>query len=186
MNLPVDAVRVGLAAVLLAAAVLKLVAATDLVAAAARLGVPRRWLLGRRGQSLGPAASAIELLLAAGLLFPVTARTAAVAASVVLVSFAGLLARAVRRGETGDCGCFGPTGRIGWPAVVRNALAAGAGLAITVLGVNEEPAPARMVIMIAAALAGASVIIAVGLTRAQRTGRKRILRRASDGPGQVP
>ena len=67
MNVPVDAVRVGLAAFLLATALLKLLVRTDLVAAAARLGVPRTWLLGRRGQLVRPGLIAIELLLAAGL-----------------------------------------------------------------------------------------------------------------------
>jgi hypothetical protein len=60
MNVPVDAVRVGLAAFLLAAAVLKLLVRTDLVAAAARLGVPRTWLLGWRGRSLRPALVWVE------------------------------------------------------------------------------------------------------------------------------
>ena len=73
MNVPVDAVRVGLAAFLLAAAVLKLLVRTDLVAAAARLGVPRTWLLGWRDRSLRPGLIAIEVLLATGLVLPATA-----------------------------------------------------------------------------------------------------------------
>jgi hypothetical protein len=104
MNMIIDTVRGALAAFLLAAAVLKLVAPTDLVAAAARLGVAQTWLLGWRGRSLRPAVVAIELLLAAGLVLPTTARAAAAVAAAMLVGFAGLLARAVQRGETGDCG----------------------------------------------------------------------------------
>jgi hypothetical protein len=169
MNVLVDAVRVGFAAFLLAAAVLKVLVRTDLVAAAARLGVPRTWLLGWRGRSLRPGLIAIEVLLATGLVLAPTARTAAAVAAVMFVGFAGLLARAIRRGETGDCGCFGTTGRIGWPAVVRNAIAGGAGLAVALLGVDPQPAPVRIVIMIAATIAGASVIIVVALTRARRT-----------------
>jgi hypothetical protein len=161
MNLLVDAVRVGLAAFLLVAAMLKLVARTDLVAAAARLGLPRTWLLGWRGQSLRPGLITIELLMAAGLVVPATARTAAAGAAVMLVGFAGLLARAVRRGETGDCGCFGPTGRIGWPAVVRNALAGGAGLAVALVGVASQPSSARVLIMISATVADALAVIMV-------------------------
>jgi hypothetical protein len=168
MNVPVDAVRVGLAAFLLAAALLKLLVRTDLVAAAARLGVPRTWLLGWRGQTLRPGLITIELLLAAGLVLPATASSAAAVAAVMFVGFAGLLARAVRRGETGDCGCFGTTGRIGWPAVVRNAIAGGAGLAVTLLGVASQPSSVRIVIMIAATVAVATAVIAAVQARAKR------------------
>jgi hypothetical protein len=168
MNVLIDAAQVGLAAFLLAAAVLKLLVRTDLVAAAARLGVPRSWLIGWRGQSVRPALVALELLLAAGLLLPGTARTTAAVASVMLVGFAGLVARAVRRGETGDCGCFGATGRIGWSAVVRNALAGGAALAIVLLGVDQGPSQIRIVIMLAATLAIAAASIVTALVRARR------------------
>jgi hypothetical protein len=185
MSVVVDALRAALAAFLLAAAVLKLLVRTDLVAAAARLGVPRTWLLGWRGQTLRPGLIVIELLLASGLVLPATARTAATVAAVMFVGFASLLARAVRRGETGDCGCFGTTGRIGWPAVVRNALAGGAGLVIALLGVNQQPAPVRIVIMTATS-AAALVIIVVALAQARGTRPKTDQRCASDGPRQVP
>jgi hypothetical protein len=169
MNVPVDAVRVGLAAFLLPAAVLKLLVRTDLVAAAARLGVPRTWLLGRRGQTLRPGLIAIELLLAASLVIPATARTAAAVVAVMFVGFTSLLARAVRRGETGDCGCFGTTGRIGWPAVVRNAIAGGAGLAVALLGVDLQPSGIHIVIMLTATLALTAASIVTVLVRARRT-----------------
>ena len=165
MNVPVDAIRVGLAAFLLAAAVLKLLVRTDLVAAAARLGVPKTWLLGWRGRPLRPGLITIEVLLAAGVVLPATARMAAAVAAVMFVGFTGLLARAVWRGETGDCGCFGASGRIGWPAVVRNVLAGGAGLAVALLGVVSHPSSVRVGIMMAATIAGALVIIVVALTR---------------------
>ena len=168
MNVLIDAARVGLAAFLLAAAVLKLLVRTDLVAAAVRLGVRRTWLLGWRGQSVRPALVALELLLAAGLLLPGTARTTAAVASVMLVGFAGLVARAVRRGETGHCGCFGATGRIGWSAVVRNALAGGAAFAIALLGVDSHPPGLRSVIMLTATLAVTAVAVVTVLVRARR------------------
>ena len=166
MGTLIDAVRIALAAFLLAAAVLKVAAPRDLVAAAARLGVPRTWLLGSRARLLRPALIGIELLLAAGLLLPATARTAAAVATTMLVGFAGLLARAVRRGESGDCGCFGATGRIGWPAVVRNALAGGAGLAIALVGVAEPPG-VRLVVVVTATLAVALAAVAIVLVRAR-------------------
>jgi hypothetical protein len=169
MNLLIAAVQVALAAFLLAAAVLKLVVRTDLVVAAARLGVTRPWLLGWRGRLLRPALVAIELLLAAGLMLPATARTAAAAAAVMLVGFAALMARAVRRGETGDCGCFGATGRIGWTAVVRNALAGAAALAVAVLGVDPRPPRIQIVIMLTATLAIAAASIVTALVRDRRT-----------------
>jgi hypothetical protein len=168
MNVPVDAVRVGLAAFLLAAAVLKMLVRTDLVAATARLGVPRTWLLGWRGQTLRPVLIATELLLAAGLVLPPTARTAAAVAAVMFVGFTGLLARAVRRGETGACGCFGTTGRIGWPAVLRNSLGGGVGLAVALLGVDSQPSSVRIVIMIAATVAVATAVVAAVRVRAKR------------------
>jgi Methylamine utilisation protein MauE len=168
MNLLIDAARVALAAFLLAAAVLKLVVRTDLVVAAARLGVPRTWLLGWRGRSLRPALVSVELLLAAGLMLPATARIAAAVAAVMLLGFAGLLARAVRRGETGDCGCSGTTGTVGWPAVVRNAIAGGAGLAVALLGVVSQPSSVRIVIMIAATVAVATAVIGAVQIRAKR------------------
>jgi hypothetical protein len=167
MNVPVDAVRVGLAAFLLAAAVLKLLVRTDLVAAAARLGVPKTWLLGWQGRPLRPGLITIEVLFAAGVVLPATARMAAAVAGVMFVGFAGLLARAVRRGETGDCGCFGASGRIGWPAVVRNVLAGGAALAIALLGVDPGPSSVRIVIMIAATLAVATAATVTVLVRAK-------------------
>ena len=167
MNVPVDAVRVGLAAFLLAAAVLKLLVRTDPVAAAARLGVPRTWLLGWRGRTVRPGLITIEVLLAAGVVLPATTRMAAAVAAVMFVGFAGLLARALRRGETGDCGCFGASGRIGWPAVVRNAIAGGASLAIALLGVVAQPPTVRIVIMIAAAVALATAVIVAALVRAK-------------------
>jgi hypothetical protein len=169
MNLLIAAVQVALAAFLLAAAVLKLVVRTDLVVAAARLGVPRPWLLGWRGRLLRPALIAIELLLATGLMLPATARTAASAAAVMLVGFAALMVRAVRRGETGDCGCFGATGRIGWTAVVRNALAGAAALAVAVLGVDPRLSRIQIVIMLAATLTAAAASIVAALVRARRT-----------------
>jgi hypothetical protein len=169
MNVPVDAVRVGLAAFLLAAAVLKLLVRTDLVAAAARLGVPRTWLLGWRGRSLRPGLIAIEVLLATGLVLPATARTTAAVAAVMFVGFAGLLSRAIARGETGDCGCFGTTGRIGWPAVVRNALAGAAALAIALLGVDLQPSRIHIMIMLIATFALTAASIVAALLRARRT-----------------
>ena len=108
---------------------------------------------------LRPALVAIELLLAAGLMLPATARTAAAVAAVMLVGFAGLLARAVRRGETGDCGCFGTTGRIGWPAVVRNATRRRARLWRSLsLASTRSRRSVRIVIMLAATLAVATAV----------------------------
>lgn len=77
---------------------------------------------------------AVELALAAGLVLAAVGRAPlvpiAIATAVLLLGGALLLGIAVIDGRAGEpCGCFGARGRIGWPAVARNLLLAGAVLA---------------------------------------------------------
>lgn len=83
-----------------------------------------------------PAALALpclEILVAAGLLVPAARSTAAVAACLLLLLFAGAMAINLLRGRSGiDCGCaMGRLReRIGWPLVARNLLLAAVALAL--------------------------------------------------------
>jgi protein-disulfide isomerase len=130
-----DLARAGLAALLLTAVLLKIAAPGDPAAAAVRLGVPRSWIAGSRGRAVGSLLVSVESVLALGLLAPSTARAAAGATAVVLLGSGVLLARAVAGGERGECGCFGASaGRLGWPAVARNAVAALVATLVAVLG----------------------------------------------------
>jgi Methylamine utilisation protein MauE len=69
----------------------------------------------------------IELAIAMGVLVPITRGTAALAAAMLLVLFAGAMAINLVRGRRNiDCGCFATVlrQRLSWPLVVRNLLLA--------------------------------------------------------------
>lgn len=75
----------------------------------------------------------VELAVAAGLLIGATAVPAALAAVALLAVFGAAIAVNVLRGRTWiDCGCFrnGLKQQVGWALVGRNALMAGAALAV--------------------------------------------------------
>lgn len=93
----------------------------------------------------------VELAVAAGLLIGATAVPAAIAAAALLAVFGAAIAVNVLRGRTWiDCGCFrgGLKQQVGWALVGRNALMAGAALAVAGL-LPAAPAP-----MLAEALVG--------------------------------
>jgi Methylamine utilisation protein MauE len=118
------ALRLGPAAVLGVAAVLKLARPGRSAAALAPFG-----LAGRTASGVVWATAAVELALAAGV--AVGSDAAAYAAAGLLVLFAVALAAAMRSGRAGlPCPCFGAGSRIGWPAVARNVLLAAAFLAV--------------------------------------------------------
>jgi hypothetical protein len=76
---------------------------------------------------VAPMAVAVPLVeagLAVLLLVPATAGAAAAGALVLLLAFTGAIARALAGGRAGDCHCFGQltAGRVGYGALVRNAL----------------------------------------------------------------
>jgi len=91
-------------------------------------GVPER-VAGRAGLALPVA----ELAIGLALIFPATARWAALAALLLLTAFIAGIGRAMTRGEQPDCHCFGqihsaPAGRA---TLVRNVvLAAGAAVVV--------------------------------------------------------
>lgn len=106
-----------------------------------------------------------ELAAAVALLLQPTARWAGVCAELLLLLFTAVIARALIRGETFDCNCFGQLGaeQISWRTLVRNGvLAILAGLVIaeapgSALTAWTTSTPAANVV------AGAAVIAAVML-----------------------
>ena len=108
-------VRLGLAAILVASAALKLANARSSREALASFGVGRAW----------PALVGIELLLAAGVAAGIDA--AAYAAAVLMLAFALALVVALRTGHAGaPCACFGPQSTVSSRAVARNLVLAAA------------------------------------------------------------
>jgi peroxiredoxin len=94
-------------------------------------GVPER-AVGVAGTALPLA----ELAVGIGLIFPPTARWAALAAFVLLAAFIAGIVRALARGEQPDCHCFGqihsaPAGRT---TLARNAVLAAAAGVVVVYG----------------------------------------------------
>jgi hypothetical protein len=146
LSVIVDLSRVAVGALLLAAVIMKLAAPSDLAAAATRLGVPRRLVLGRSGQALRPVLVVAELVMAAGLMLPVSSRAAGAATATVLLCFGAFMAQAIRRGVRGDCGCFGvASGEISWFSVARNGLGGAAALVVAVYGVPHTQSAMRLV-----------------------------------------
>ena len=114
-----DVARVVLAAVLAVAAGAKLLDRGGARESLRAFGVA--------APAVAPAAVAVPVVeagLAALLLIPATAGLAALGALVLLLGFTGAIARALAGGRQGDCHCFGQltAGRVGYGALVRNAL----------------------------------------------------------------
>lgn len=141
------AIRVFLALVFATAALSKLGHAEEFH------GVVRnfRILPDRASRVTALALPVVELAVAAGLLIGATAVPAALAAAALLAVFGAAIAVNVLRGRTWiDCGCFrgGLKQQVGWALVARNAVMAGAALAVAGL------APAAPGPMLAEALVG--------------------------------
>jgi hypothetical protein len=108
-------VRLGLAAILVASAGLKLANARASREGLAIFGIGRAW----------PVVAGIELALAAGVAAGLDA--AAYAAAVLMLVFAGALAVAMRTGHAGEpCACFGPRSTVSSRAIARNLVLAAA------------------------------------------------------------
>lgn len=112
------AAQLVLAAVFAVAAVGKLVDLSGSRRALAAFG-----LSGRLASVGGTLLPIIELAIAVLLVLRSTAQWASVAALVLLIGFIGAIARAMSRGETPDCNCFGAlhSAPAGGRALVRNA-----------------------------------------------------------------
>lgn len=109
--------QIGLAVVLAVAGVGKLLDLAGARQAMRDFGVPDRYAaLG------GPALPVAELLLAAGLLFPATARWAALLAGLLFLAFIAGIGWNLRQGRQPDCHCFGQihSEPAGWQTLARN------------------------------------------------------------------
>jgi peroxiredoxin len=131
MGLALAIVRVALAGVFVIAALGKLgdrAAARDAVA---QFGLPARMV-----GTITVAVPAMEIAIAAALLFRVSAPVAAIAAGMMLLAFSVGMIRLMARGETADCHCFGSVGTsaIGRGTLARNLLLLGSAAFVAVAG----------------------------------------------------
>jgi len=131
MDTVVLAVQVALFGVFFTAGVTKLLDPPGSRAALTGFGLPD-WAV-RPGAWLLPLA---ELAIAAGLLVRPSARVAAVTALLLLAAFAAGIVRAMARGESPDCHCFGQihSEPVGARTLARNAGFAALALVIVVAG----------------------------------------------------
>lgn len=108
--------------------------------------------------------AAAELTAGAALLLDVVVRWAAVAAALLLASFAGGMAINLRRGRRIACSCAGSArdSRISWPLVARNIVLVATALMLAVAGASGatwHQTRAPLIIAAVALLAAAQVAI---------------------------
>jgi protein-disulfide isomerase len=147
--------RIVLAAVFASAGIAKARRPAATAETAQALGVPRPL-----GRPLGVLLPGVELALAVWLVSGRGARSAAVAAALVLIAFSLVLLRALRAGRRPACNCFGATSTepIGPGTLARN----GALVLVAALGATSTASvaidwtPALAVALAAAALAATS------------------------------
>ena len=72
-----------------------------------------------------------EMLLGILLIFGVWLRISGTIASIVLLTFVGLMARAYAKGMAIDCGCFGSGEQISWKTLLRDGSMAAVAIAMT-------------------------------------------------------
>lgn len=107
----------------------------------------------------------VELLLAAGVLVPVTRGPAALGMAILLVVFAAAIGVNVARGRTGiDCGCFRSSLKqnLSWWLVVRNMLLLGLALACLAEPATRDLSWADNFIVVMAALTLLTAFLSVG------------------------
>jgi thiol-disulfide isomerase/thioredoxin len=145
----VGLLRLLLAAVLLASAGGKLVSGRSGREALRSYGIRRP----RVRAALWGGAIVAETVLAIGVALDV--RRASEAAALLMACFALALATAMLRGRAGaPCGCFGTRSRIGWLAVARSALLAGAFAVLPFLPDTKLSTEAWLGVGLVVALAG--------------------------------
>lgn len=81
----------------------------------------------------------LELLLGVMLVIGVFRRISTLAASALLTLFFGLMVRAYVRGETIDCGCFGPGEAISPLTLLRDGTLLAGSLLLTVMAWRRRP-----------------------------------------------
>lgn len=161
--------RFGLAAVLAAAAVLKMASPRVGQAALTTFGLRKP----RVRRSAWAAIVAWELVLAVGVAGGLDA--AAYAAALTLVAFALVLMGAVERGRSGaPCACFGSRSRVGGGAVARNLALAAAFAALPLLPEARLTATQWLTLGLGAALLGVLGLTVAVLALAREIGVLRL------------
>jgi hypothetical protein len=165
----VGLLRILLAAVLLAAAAGKLLAARSSRSALRSYGVESAPLRGL----LWGGTIMLETVLAAGVVAGFDAT--AFAAGALLVAFAAAQALAIVRGKAGaPCGCFGSRSKIGWTGVARNLALAAAFVALPFLPDTEPSTTAWLGIGLAVALVGLAALGVAVFALARELGELRL------------
>jgi hypothetical protein len=161
-------VGLGLAAALLASALLKLAAPRSSRAALATFDVPERARAG-----VWATLVATELVLAVGIALRVDA--AAWAAAALLAAFAVVLALAIVRGRDGaPCACFGARSRVSRIAVARSVVLAGALASLPWLPDDRLSTDGWLVLGLAVSLGGVAALAVLTLALAREVGLLRL------------
>jgi uncharacterized membrane protein YphA (DoxX/SURF4 family) len=84
-----------------------------------------------------------ELLLGVALIAGVWRGASAVAASLLLAVFFGLMVMAMAKGMQIDCGCFGPGERLSWITLLRDGALLATSLFVTTMAFRSAKAVAR-------------------------------------------
>jgi hypothetical protein len=165
----VGLLRFCLAALLIGAAVTKLVAGARARDALRSYGIGSS----RARNALWAATIAVEALLGAALAAGVPG--AAEAAAALLGLFAVALVVAIARGRAGaPCGCFGGRSRIGWPAVARTAALAAALAVLPVLPDTRLSTDSWLGIGLGVALVAVAALAVAVLALARELGELRV------------
>jgi methylamine utilization protein MauE len=165
----VGLLRLLLAAVLLASAGGKLVSGRSGREALRSYGIRRP----RVRAALWGGAIVAETVLAIGVALDV--RGASEAAALLMACFALALAAAILLGRAGaPCGCFGTRSRIGWLAVARTALLAGAFAVLPFLPDTKLSTEAWLAAGLVVALAGLAALGVALLALARELGELRL------------
>jgi hypothetical protein len=165
----VGLLRLLLAAVLLASAGGKLVSGRSGREALRSYGIRRP----RARAAFWGGAIAAETVLAIAVVLDV--RGASEAAALLMACFALGLTAAILRGQAGaPCGCFGARSRIGWLAVARTALLAGAFAVLPFLPDTKLSTEAWLAAGLVVALAGLAALGVALLALARELGELRL------------
>jgi hypothetical protein len=156
-------------AILIASAIAKLATPARSRAALAPFAPPTR-----HGPTLVWAlVSAVELALGAAVAAGSTG--AAYAAGALMLCFAFALAGEILRGHAGrPCACFGPRGKVGWPAVLRNVALGALYVALPSIGSPHLSATGWLAAGLAVAIAAIAVLAVLVLGLAREVGALRM------------
>lgn len=153
-----------------------------LAAAVAKLASPRR-----SQEALAPFApptprgpvlawaltSAVELGL--GVAVIAGSAAASYAAGALMIGFALALVGEILRGHTGrPCACFGPRGKVGWTAVLRNVALGALFVALPSIGEPHLSTEGWLAVGLGAALAGLAALAVLVLALAREVGALRM------------